>query len=218
MKSRKSIWLVSSAVLFCVILASCASTHVTVNPGATFPIAVSDKSPAFLFPTNLSHAGVTGDTNAMGVSVSAGIAAKFGAKVVSGQQLFDLVGNLSYELAEAIKAQVDAKDYKLEGSAEGTATELAGVMDKILETLSGLKLIPEGYKFKYIIAVHTHGSADMVPGSVKMDSWGGIYDIGTKEILAYIEQSNTVVNQEAAVLGQLPGVYNGIIQHLIDGK
>ncbi len=218
MKIRNYALLAISAVLLSIVLFSCATATVTVNPGAKFPLTVDDKSPAFLFPVNLGHAGVSGDTNVMGVSVTAGIAAKFGAKVVSGQQLFDLVGNLSYELAESISSQVAAKDYKLEGSAEGTATAMAEMMDKLLGALADLKLIPAGYKFKYIIAVHSHGSPDAIPGSVKINSWGGIYDIDTKEILSYIDQNDTVVDQEAAVLGQLPGVYNGIIQHLIDGK
>jgi hypothetical protein len=91
-------------------------------------------------------------------------------------------------------------------------------MTGILSKLVSLNLIPAGYKFKYIIAVHSHGSAGMAPKTVVVNSWGGIYDIESKEILDYIESSDTMVDDEKVALGNFPIVYNGIIQHLLDGK
>jgi len=214
MTKKASILLLAIAFLYSV---GCGPS-IKVNPAAKFPIPVTDSAPAFLFPINLSHAGVSGDPKVQGVSVTAGIAAHFGKKVVSGQQLFDMVGNLSYELAEAISSQAKSDSWVMSGSAEGVASSLASTMQGILNKLVALNLIPAGYKFKYIIAIHSHGSAGTVPKTVSVDSWGGIYDVETKNILVYIESSNTVVDDEKTVLAQFPITYNGIIDHLLEGK
>jgi len=52
---------------------------------------------------------------------------------------------------------------------------------------------------------------------LEVQSWGGIYEADSKKILAYIDSKDTFANNEAAVLGQLPSVYNGIIEKLIAG-
>ncbi len=207
------------------MLAGCFGADVKVNPSikGSLPLEVSDTKPAFLFPVNLSHCGTSGDPLAMGISVTAGIAAKFGKKVISGQQLFDLVGNLSFELAETIDSQARAGEWKMVGSAETIATALSNLMNKILEGLAGLGLVEKGFQFKYIIALHSHGDKMAGVGGVsaiKIQSWGGIYDIDTKEILTYINKENVVADDPAgaAVLAQLPNVYNGIIENLINGK
>jgi hypothetical protein len=189
-----------------------------VNPKATFPLPVADDKPAFLFPINISHAGCPGDPNVIGVSVTGQIAGKFGKKVISGQQLFDLVGNLSFELAEQIKAATDAGHWDMTGGAERVASDLSQKMEDILKKLSELGLLPPGYKFQYIIALHSHGGPGMVPKTVNVNSWGGIYDVSTKEILDYIDSTDTIAAEQAAVLVTLPMAYNGIIQKLINGK
>lgn len=206
------------AVVPVLALLACSGATVKVNPAATFPIPVSEEAPAFLFPINLSHSGATGDPLAQGVAVSAGIISKFGKTVISGQQLFDLVGNLSWELAETIDSQVRNGTFKMEGSAETIASNLANLMENIITKLVELQLLDKPIKFKYIIALHTHGGAGMVPDMVTMNSWGGIYDSETKEILSYINSDDTIANQEAAVLGQLPLSYNGIIEKLLQGN
>ena len=220
MKTVSKIVLVICSIMFAVSLVGCASASVLANPNAKFPLPVDDKAPAFLFPVNLSHLGSSGDPLVMGVSVTAGVAGKYGAKIVSGQQLFDLVGNLSFELAEAIDSQAKAGEWKMTGSAEKVASGLATLMTKLMGALADLKLIPAGMTFKYIIAVHSHGSSGMIPGQLDVDSWGGIYDVETKEILSYIESKNSMVDDPsgASIIAQLPDTYNGIIQHLIDGK
>ena len=208
----------TTAVLSAALLLAGCGPSIITNSKAKFPVPVADNAPAFLFPINLSHAGISGDSKTQGISVSAGIAAKFGKKVVSGQQLFDQVGNLSYELAEAISSQAKAGTWTMSGPAAAVASSLSTTMTGILSKLVSLNLIPAGYKFKYIIAVHSHGSAGMAPKTVNVNSWGGIYDIETKEILDYIESSDTMVDDEKVALGNFPIVYNGIIQHLLDGK
>lgn len=204
---------VAAAVSF-----GCASAKIKSNPSAQFPLEVTEDKPAFLFPINLSHLGSGGDADAMGVTVTAGVASNFGKKVVSGQQLFDQVGNLSFDLAEQIKAQVNKGEWKMTGSAANTANELSQTMEKILGQLADKGLIPAGYKFRYIIAVHSHGSSTMGGTMLGAESWGGVYDMETGEILSYIESKDNFANKPEAVMASLPGTYNSIIQKLLNGK
>ena len=211
-------WMIG-LLLMLVALTGCGGATVKTNPGVQFPIVPSEDAPAFLFPINISHAGLPGDANAMGLFVTGGIAReKYGKRVISGQQLFDQVGNLSFDLAETIKAQVDSGSFKMEGSGEKTATNLAGQMDAILKKLADLGLIKPDYKFKYIIAVHSHGKPGTLPKTVSVDTWGGIYDVESKTILSYIESSDTVADDETAAKGMLPNAYNNIIEKLLAGK
>jgi len=197
---------------------ACGGSSVAVNPKVKFPIATSDTAPAFLFPINMSHLGAPGDPTAMGLSVSAGVIAKFGKQVISGQQLFDLVGNLSFELAEQMRSQVEGKNFTMSGGAEPVASGLAKIMTAILDKLATLNLIPKGYTFKYIICLHSHGESGMMGKMLNVDSWGGIYDPATKEILSYIESKNTYAMDDKVVLAQLPLAYNTIISQLLQGN
>lgn len=195
----------------------CASAQIKKNPSATFPIAVSADAPVFLFPVNLSHLGSGGDPTLMGVTVTGGVINKFGKDVVSGQQLFDMVGNLSYELAEAIQSQANSEKWEMSGSAEKTATDLSTTMTTITGQLVDKKIVDKPINFKYIIAVHSHGTSTMGGTMLEVQSWGGIYEADTKKILAYIDSKDTFANKPEAVMGQLPSVYNGIIEKLIAG-
>jgi hypothetical protein len=211
MRSRLSILPVLALFAF-----GCGA-EVKLNPNAKFPLAITGETPAFLFPINMSHLGSKGDPTLMGVSVTAGIIAKYGKQVISGQQLFDLVGNLSFELAETIDAQVRNGSFAMTGGAEQIATALSNLMEQIIQKLVDLKLLDKPIKFKYIIALHSHGGSAMGGKMLKVNSWGGIYDSETKEILSYINSVNTMVNDDKALLGQIPLVYNDIIAKLISG-
>ncbi len=190
---------------------------VKLNPNAQFPLPVSDQAPAFLFPINMQHAGTKGDPALLGVSVTAGIIAKYGQQVISGQQLFDLVGNLSWELAETIDSQVRANTFAMGGAAETVASNLSNLMEQIIQKLVELKILDQPLKFKYIIALHSHGEPALGGKMVKINSWGGVYDSETKEILSYINSVDTVVNDDKALLAQIPLVYNNIITNLLTG-
>jgi len=214
--SRARIIQVVLSTVALLVLAGCATTSVAVNPHAKFPLVVDKDSPAFLFPINMSHLRAEGDPNVMGVGVSASVVNKYGAKIVSGQQLFDLVGNLSFDLAEAINSAGKAGRWQMTGPDEKVANDLAMTMEKVLSALSSLKVIPAGYKFKYIVIVHSHGN-NMVPGVLSLDNWGGIYNMETKEIYSYFESHKTIANQQAAVLAQVPGMYNELIDRMING-
>lgn len=207
---------VMTAVL--ALTVGCASASVKTNPDAKFPLEVSDTKPAFLFPVNLGHLGAGGDTTLMGVTVTGGVISKFGKSVVSGQQLFDLVGNLSYELAESMRSQVEAGQWKMTGDAKRVADDLAGKMETILSTLADKGLIDKGLKFKYIIGLHSHGSPGMGGATLAVDSWGGIYDIDSGDIISYIESKDNYANKPEAVMAQLPSAYNGIIEKLLAGS
>jgi hypothetical protein len=210
--------LVSVLGVLMLVAVGCGGAAIQVNPKVKFPIATSDTNPAFLFPINMSHLGAPGDATAMGLSVSAGVILKFGKQVISGQQLFDLVGNLSFELAEQMRSQVEGKNFTMSGGAEPVASGLAKIMTAILDKLATLNLVPKGYKFKYIICLHSNGESGMMGKMLNVDSWGGIYDVDSKEILSYIEAKNTYANDEKVVLAQLPLAYNGIIEHLLQGN
>lgn len=192
--------------------------EIKVNPNAKFPLPLSAETPAFLFPINMSHLGAKGDPTLMGVSVTAGVIAKFGKQLISGQQLFDLVGNLSFELAETIDAQAKANTWGMTGAAEQVATALSNLMEQIIQKLVDLKLLDKPIKFKYIVALHSHGETAMGGKMLKVNSWGGIYDSETKEILSYINSVNTMVNDDKALLGQIPLTYNDILAKLVKGN
>jgi hypothetical protein len=200
------------------VMACAHGASVSRNPSAQFPVAISDDAPAFVFPINLTHVNAKGgDATEMGVAVTAGVASHFGTKVVAGQQLFPLVGNLSFELAEQIRAQVNGKTFEMTGGAEQTATALSNMMENIIAQLVTLKLLDKPIKFKYIIAVHSHGSSKLGGKLLDVDSWGGIYDVDTKQIISYIKADSTMPNDPKAVMAQLPAVYNRIIEQLLAG-
>ncbi len=195
----------------------CATAKVLTNPDAKFPIAATDAEPAFLFPVNLSHLGSGGDATLMGVTVTGGVASHFGKTVISGQQLFDLVGNLSYELAEAIQSQAKGGNWQMSGSAEPIATQLSEIMSKIVDKMVEAKLLDKPIKFKYILAVHSHGSPAMGGTTLAVESWGGVYEVESKKILSFISSNDNYANAPETVMAQLPSAYNGIIEKLLAG-
>jgi len=197
---------------------ACSSAQIKTNPDVKFPIPVSEGEPAFLFPINMSHLGSSGDPLALGLAVSGGVIAKYGKEVISGQQLFDLVGNLSFELAETVDSQVRNGSFEMKGSAEAIATTLSQLMEKIISTLVDLKLLDKPIHFKHIIVLHSHGEAAMVPKTLKVHSWGGVYDVDTKKIESYIEDTSQYADDSVALLAQIPVAYNGMIDKLLSGS
>lgn len=216
--NRRLLVVLCIAVLSAVASTGCAGTKILTNPAITFPLPVSEEKPAFLFPVNLSHLGSGGDPLAMGLVVSGGVINKFGKTVISGQQLFDLVGNLSFELAEAIQGQAHAGRWVMDGSAAKISDDLAKIMELIIKKLVDLKLLDKPIIFKYIIAVHSHGSSTMGGSMLAVESWGGIYDTETKAITSFIETKDNLANKPEAVMAALPSTYNGIISKLINGS
>ena len=206
-----------SAAALALFAIGCSGAKVKTNPDVTFPLEVSEEAPAFLFPINLSHLGSGGDPTLMGVTVSGGVASNFGKSVVSGQQLFDLVGNLSFELAEAIRSTAQSGKWEMTGSTAMISDALASTMEKVIQGLVDAKLLDKPINFRYIIAVHSHGNSTMGGTMLAGESWGGIYDMQSRRVISYIESNDNMPNQEAAVMAQLPSIYNGIIEKLLSG-
>jgi hypothetical protein len=209
---------IAIATILALAVAGCSGAAVAVNPNTKYPIQASEAAPAFLFPINMSHLNSGGDPLKMGIAVSAGVATHFGSTVVSGQQLFDLVGNLSYDLAEKTRAQVKQKSWMMTGSAEPVAKKLSNLMENIIAKLVELKLLASPIQFKYIIVLHSHGEKAMAGKMLKVSSWGGIYDSETKEILSYIDSTDSFpADKPDAILAQLPLTYNHMIDKLLNG-
>ncbi len=208
-----------AAVLVGALFAvGCSGAAVKANPGATFPLDATEATPAFLFPINLGHLGSGGDPTAMGVTVTAGVASHFGKKVVSGQQLFDMVGNLSFELAEQIRTQAESAKWEMEGGSSGTADQLSKTMETVIGGLVKAGLLEKPIQFRYIVAVHSHGQSGMGGATLSVESWGGIYDTQTRQISSYILSKDNFANKPEAVMAQLPSTYNTIIDKLLAGK
>jgi hypothetical protein len=206
----------------CILLAAALFTFgctasVTLAPGVKYPLPISDQAPAFVFPVNLTHLNSKVDQTALMATVTAGVTAAFKGKVIAGQPLFDLVGNLSWELAETIDMEVKQSTWTMAGPGERIAEELSKITESILNKLAELNLIPKGYRFKYIVAVHSHGQAQSIAGKdmLTINTWGGIYDIETKGILAYINSVDRIPNDDKSPLVTIPGVYKKVISALI---
>ena len=219
-KLMKTKTLLMAVVMAAVSMMSmgCAVAAMKTNPAATFPIPATEEAPAFLFPINMSHLGSGGDPLAMGITVTAGVASHFGKNVISGQQLFDLVGNLSFELAEMVQSQANNNHWQMDGSAEQIADQLSKIMEKIISVLVEKGLLSKPIKFKYIIALHSHGAGGIGGATLNVESWGGIYDVDTKQILDFIVSKDTFANKPETVMAQLPSVYNNIIEKLLAGS
>ncbi len=99
------------AVTLLIFVAGCVSTTVKKNSSYQFPIAVSANKPALIFPMTLH--GVPGDRQQVGLAISTGIIAKQGVSVISTQQLYSLVGNLSYSVGENIRKQANKGNFEL---------------------------------------------------------------------------------------------------------
>ena len=206
----------------CVLLAVALFTFgctasVTLAPGMKYPLPISDQAPAFVFPVDLAHLNSKVDQTALMATVTAGVTAAFGGKIIMGQPLFDLVGNLSWELAETIDMEVKQNTWTMAGPGEAIATRLSEITESILNKLAELNLIPRGYRFKYIIAVHSHGQAQSIAGKemLTINTWGGVYDIESKGILAYINSVDRIPNDDKSPLATIPAVYKKIISALI---
>jgi hypothetical protein len=187
------------------------------NPAVQFPLPISDVAPALLFPINMAHLGAAELPARMASAITAGIIAKYGKQAVAGQQLFDIVGDLSFELAETIEAQVRTNTFRMTGAAERVATAMSNLLEQAIPKLIELRLLDKPIKFKYVVALHSHGESAMGGKMLKVISWGGIYDSEAREIVSFISSINSMVNDYQALLGQIPHVYNHIIGKLVTG-
>ena len=198
-----------------IAIVGCASSpEVLSSPNAVFPIDVSDDSPAFVFPISL-HIG--GDADLIGAGVAGMIISEFGKSVIPGQPLYDLVGNLSWTLGEGMRSQVSRGNFSLSGGADDVADALKTTLDVIFGALEDMGAIEEGYRFRYIVALHCDSLGGGLPGTQKVVIFGGIYDIETNEILAYIESEETVPDVTETLVGTIPPKFVNVLKALISG-
>ena len=208
---------ISIGVLLALPLAGCQSALIKTNPGVTFPLPISEKAPAFLFPINLSHLHAEGASSQLEETVSARVVAKFGAAVISGQPLIEMVGSLSCELAETIDNEVRRGTFMVSDAGAKMAAQVANVMEQVVLQLVNRGFLKSPIMFKYIIVVHSHGEPEVGGTTLKVNSWGGIYDNETKQVMAYVSATDTYANEGTALRGQLPLAYDNIIEKLIQG-
>ena len=216
MKKRGKVFLACVAVVVALFFAGCASMEVLVNPDATFPLEITDTAPAFVFPISL-HIGGGADVDALGLGISGAVVAEFGGTVIPGQQLYDLVGNLSWSLGETLRKKANSGEWVMDGYAETVATDLANMMEAILGMLKELGLIDPSYAFKYLVVLHADSSGSAIPGTRSFVAFGGIYEVETKKILAYTETEVSVADVPETMLAQVPLAFLDIIKGLLAG-
>lgn len=213
MKAKSLYSLLLSGVI-ALSVAGCSSSSVKRNADQEFPLEVTTTAPAFIFPISLH--GVPGDTTEVGLAISSGALTEYGASVISGQQLYSVVGNLSWTLGENMRRQASQDKLEMTGSAEQYAIEL----DKKMKTLtSKLKasgvLTNKDYNFKYVVVLHVDSSGGIpIPMMTNVTAFGGVMDMETRKIVSYIEKDLTL--SQDAILAQMPIEMNKIIAELLD--
>ncbi len=195
-------------------LTACNSTALKKNDAYEFPIQVSAANPALIFPVSLH--GVPGNSAEVGLSITAGAVAQNGASVISAQQMYSMVGNMSWTLGENMRRQANKGEFKLSGSAE----ELAESMGKLTNALKSAGVVKDkSFNFKHVIVLHVDSSGGIqVPGVRSVTAFGGIIDVETSEIVSYIEQDMILANDHQAILGQMPVEMGNIIDQLLGKK
>ncbi len=205
---------VVAAVVFATALSGCSSSMTKRNASQEFPLVVNAKAPAFIFPISLH--GVPGDNLKTGLAISSGALSEYGSAVISGQQLYSAVGNLSWTLGENMRRQAKNDKMEMTGSAAKYATELDSKMKMLTGKLKGLGAIKDpNYNFKYVIVLHVDSASGMqIPFMKKVTAFGGVMDMETQKIVSYIEKDITLA--ESAVLAQMPVEMNKIIAELLN--
>ncbi len=210
----KSLYTLLMSGIIALSVAGCSSSSVKRNADQEFPLEVTAAAPAFIFPISLH--GVPGDSTEVGLAISSGAVAEYGASVISGQQLYSVVGNLSWTLGENMRRQASLDKLEMTGSAEKYAIELDKKMKTLTNKLkaSGI-LTNKDYNFKYVVVLHVDSSGGMkIPMMTNVTAFGGIMDIETRKIVSYIEKDLTL--SQDAILAQMPIEMNKIIAELLD--
>lgn len=194
----------------------CAS-NLLLNPDVTFPVEITDESPAFVVPISLHFSG-SFDKDLVELALTGGLAAEFGGSVISGQQAYDMVGNISWSLGENIRRNAQDGDWEVQGSAKDDLNDLKGLMGGITGLLSGLGLVEPGFQFEYAVVLHADSEGTPLPQMVGFTAFGGLVNLQTGQILSYIEKDVSIADNEATALAQIPMEFNKIITSLISGE
>lgn len=210
--------MIATTFVASMLLAGCSSgPMLLVNPEVTFPVEITSDAPAFVVPISLHFSG-SFDRELVELTLTGGMAAEFAGAVVSGQQAYDMVGNLSWSLGENIRRNAQDGDWEVAGSALNDLNELKGKMTGITSLMSSLGLVEEGFDFKYAVVIHADSEGKALPKMVKFVAFGGLVDLQTGQIISYIEKEVSIVDNEASALGQIPVEFNKIIAALMAGE
>ncbi|MFY0639576.1 MAG: hypothetical protein JXR16_00925 [Bermanella sp.] len=216
MKKMKltSLTSVVSLLVLALTLGGCSSPMVKSNADQEFPLPVTANNPAFIFPISLH--GVPGDNLKTGLAISSGALSEYGASVISGQQMYSAVGNLSWTLGENMRRQVNKDEMEMTGSAAKYAAELDSKMKMLTGKLKSAGVIKDpNYNFKYVVVLHVDSASGLqIPFIKKVTAFGGVMDLETNKIVSYIEKDITL--SESAVLAQMPVEMNKIIAELLN--
>lgn len=203
------------SVIAAIALSGCMTTNVKQNNNYQFPIQMNNTGPALIFPISLH--GVPGNKTEVGLAISAGVVAERGASVISTQQLYSLVGNLSYSVAENMRRYVNSGKFSL---PDDVSTELKtgiNALSKALKSAGAIK--DDNFSFKHAIVLHVDSAGGIsIPGVKRVIAFGGIIDLEKQEVVSYIEKEMVLANDHAAILAQMPVEMNGIITSLLGNK
>lgn len=201
-----------------LVLTGCMSTELKTNDKYELPIAISTNNPALIFPVSLH--GVPGNSTEVGLAITAGVAGKYGASVISAQQLYSVVGNLSWTLGESMRRGANKGDYKINYYGEKIATDLQYSMDKLTKALKSSGIIDDkNFSFENVIVLHVDSSGGIpVPGVRRVTAFGGIINVKDLEVVSYIEKDLVLANDNDSILAQMPLEMNAIVEELIGKK
>lgn len=201
-----------------IALTGCVSTELKTNDKYDLPITFSVNNPALIFPVSLH--GVPGNNTEVGLAITAGVAAKYGASVISAQQLYSTVGNLSWTLGESIRRGANKGDYQINTYGQQIATDLQYSMGKLTKALKASRVIKdENFTFENVIVLHVDSTGGIsVPGVKRVTAFGGIINVKNLEVVSYIEKELVLANDHDSVLAQMPLEMNEIVAELTGNK
>lgn len=218
MKTVKSL-LASAIVCSSLVMLGCNSTNVQQNAKYEAPATISATSPALIFPVSLH--GVPGNSQEVGLAITGGVATKYGTSVISAQQLYPAVGNLSWTLGESMRRNVQNGEYSLKGgSSNKVADDLAFAMEKLTSSLKSANVVSDkNFNFEHVIVLHIDSSGGIaVPGVNRVTAFGGLVNTKTQEVVTYIEKDLVLANDADAILAQMPVEMNNLVAELVTHK
>jgi hypothetical protein len=209
--------LAASAIAVAMLFTGCKSGPLLLlNPEVEFPVDITAEAPAFVVPISLHFSG-TFDKDKVELALTGGMAAQFKGAVISGQQAYDMVGNLSWSLGENMRRNAQNEKWVMSGYAKDNLDELNGLMSGITDLLSTLGLVEPGFEFQYAIVLHADSEGMRLPKTTSFVAFGGLVDLKTGQIMSYIEKQVRIADNSATALAQIPMEFNKIIETLMVG-
>ncbi|HNV46334.1 MAG TPA: hypothetical protein PLE73_01685 [Spirochaetota bacterium] len=195
----------------------CAST-VRVHPRVTFPLALTEGAPVLIFPINLDYTGAPIDSRKSWPTLASGIAARLGKNAVWDGRLYDMAGNLSFELPEAMDAAMRAGQWRLDGGRERIAVALEVVVRRMTKSLVASRQVPRDFMFTHVLVVHSRGRVTLGGTAISHESWGGVYRVADRTIVSFVRTPMTIAHAKGEMPARLSELYARMAADLIAGK